>query len=178
MKSIYRSFVCSSKELKSVKNLVLVSLLLSMKLILNMFTVQFTQYLHLSFNFLVDGVIGVFFGPAIGGLCGGMSDIINYVTNPTGPFFPGFTLSAVITGIIYGIGFYKKDVTMLRCFLVELSVCIIINLLLTTLWLSMLYGNSFFALLPVRVFKNILTLPINTMLLYVVLTSVKRIKVN
>ena len=41
-------------------------------------------------------------------------------------------------------------------------------MLLGTLWLSVLYGKGFLALLPMRVLKNLIMWPVNSMLFYTI----------
>lgn len=176
MKNFYDSVLCSSKELKNVRNLVTVGLLIAIKLVLALFSIQLTPFLKVSFSFLASGAIGFLFGPVVGAISGGVSDIINYVAHPTGPFFPGFTLSAMITGALYGIILYKKEVTIKRCILVEVIMMIFINILLNTFWLNILYGKAFFAILPIRFVKSIVSIPINVIMLHIVLKTVERIK--
>ena len=176
MKNLYNLVLCSSKELKSVKNLVIASLLITMKLILDLFTIQLNQALHLSFEFLPFASLSMLFGPVAGAMSGGLSDIINYIINPKGAFFPGFTISAMVSGIIYGIAFYKKEISVKRCIFAEIAIVVIVDILLNTLWLSLLYGKGFFVLLPMRIIKNVVMIPINVAMMYFVLKLVDRIK--
>lgn len=176
MKNLYNLVLCSSKELKSVKNLVIASLLITMKLILDLFTIQLNQALHLSFEFLPFAALGMLFGPVAGAMSGGLSDIINYIINPKGAFFPGFTISAMVSGIIYGIAFYKKEISVKRCIFAEIAIVVIVDILLNTLWLSLLYGKGFFILLPMRIIKNVVMIPINVTMMYFVLKLVDKIK--
>ena len=176
MKNFYNLVLCSSKELKSVKNLAVASLLITMKLILDLFTIQLNQALHLSFEFLPFASLNMLFGPVTGAMCGALSDIINYIMNPKGAFFPGFTISAMVSGIIYGIAFYKKKVTIARCIVAEIAIVVIVDLLLNTFWLSLLYGKGFFVLLPMRVVKNFAMAPINVAMMYFVLKLVDKVK--
>lgn len=81
------------------------------------------------------------------------TDILKYLVKPTGAFFPGWTLSAMAAGVIYGCFFYKKPLSLVRVFVAELTVSIICNMLLGTLWLQIMYGKAFFAILPARVIK-------------------------
>lgn len=175
MKNFYNLVLCSSKELKSVKNLAVASLLITMKLILDLFTIQFNQALHLSFEFLPFASLSMLFAVA-GAMSGGLSDIINYIMNPKGAFFPGFTISAMVSGIIYGIAFYKKEISIKRCIFAEIAIVVIVDLLLNTFWLSLLYGKGFFVLLPMRIIKNTVMIPINVAMMYFVLKLVDRIK--
>ena len=116
------------------------------------------------------------FGPVTGAMAVGVSDIINYIANPKGAFFPGFTISAMVSGIIYGLSFYKKKVSLKRCIIAKIAIVLIVDILLNTLWLSILYGKGFFVLLPMRIVKNVVMIPINVAMMYFVLKLVDRIK--
>lgn len=178
MRNFYNLVLSSSKELKNARNLAVVGLLIAIKLILELFSIQLTPFLKISFGFLASGAIGLLFGPIVGAMSGGLSDIINYVAHPTGPFFIGFTLSAMITGALYGIVLYKKEVTIKRCIIIEVIVMIFINVLLNTFFLNMLYGKAFFAILPARIIKSIIAIPINVIMLQFVLKIVEKIEKN
>jgi hypothetical protein len=41
-------------------------------------------------------------------------------------------------------------------------------MLLGTYWLTVMYGKGFFAILPMRVFKNLIMWPINSMIFYTI----------
>lgn len=59
--------------------------------------------LRLSFGEIPIILAGVLFGPAGGALTGLASDLIGYIINSHGgAFFPGFTLSAALTGFLPG----------------------------------------------------------------------------
>ena len=49
---------------------------------------------------------------------------------PTGGFFPGFTLVAMLAGVIYGSFYYKKPLTLWRVFAAHLAVSLVCNVLL------------------------------------------------
>lgn len=178
MRNFYELVLCSSKELKSVRSLVTAGLLITLKLILDLFTIQITPALHLSFEFLASATMSMLFGPVVGAMCGGLSDIVNYIINPKGVFFPGFMISSIVLGLIYGLSFYKKNITITRCIIAEVAVILIVNILLNTYWLSLLYGKSFNILLPVRIVKNLAMIPINVTFMYFILNLVNKIKKN
>lgn len=178
MKKIYDLFSNSSKELKNVLCLVTVGLLLAVKWALGLVSIQITQFLKLSFEFLVMTIIGLLYGPTVGALSGGLSDIINYISNPRGPYFPGFTVSAIVGGILYGIILYRKKVTIKRCIIANITVVIIVDIVLNTIFLTMLYGYSMIAILPLRIAKNLLLVPINVVMMNFVLKLVEKIKLK
>lgn len=175
MKNFCEVFLCSSKELKNVKNLVTVGLLITMGIVLNLFTIPITPFMRLSLGFIVAAVIGMLFGPFVGGMSGGLSDIINYLIMPSGPYFPGLTLSGILAGVLYGIALYNKRITIVRCTAIICIITITIEILLNTYWLSLLYGKSFLVLFPLRAIKDAIMIPIKVGLMYFMLNLVKKI---
>ena len=51
-------------------------------------------------------LIGMFFGPLAGGISGLVADLVGATVFPQGAFFPGFTISSMLWGIIPGV-FYS-----------------------------------------------------------------------
>ena len=175
MKNYYELFLCSSKELKKVRNLVIAGLLMSIGFVLHFFTIPITPVMRLSLGFLVDSLLGMLFGPVVAGMCGGISDIVNYMSMPTGPYFPGFTISGILGGIIYGIGLYDKKVTVIRCTIVTLIITVVVDIFLNTYWLYLLYSKGFFMLLPLRAVTNLMMIPIRVAMMYFFLSLIRRL---
>ena len=168
MKNLKKIFADSFEELKNVRALSMTAMLLAIAVVLGFYTLQVTEFLKIGFAFLADEMTGMLFGPAVGGLMGAAADILKYIVKPTGPFFPGFTISGAVSGIIYGIVLYKKPVTLKRIALANGLVTVFVNIGLNTLWLQILYGKAFFAILPARALKEIVMYPICVALFYTV----------
>jgi ECF transporter S component (folate family) len=92
------------------------------------------------------------YGPFYGGVMLAISDIIGYLTYPGGggPFFPGYTLTALLTGIVFGLFLYTDKLTILRIVLAAAIVCFVFNVGLNSLWLYILYGKGTLVTLPYR----------------------------
>ena len=69
---------------------------------------------------------------------------------PTGPYFPGMTITALLTGIVWGVFLHKK-VTLPRTILATAVNNFIFSMVLNSFWISMLYGSPFAGILQVRV---------------------------
>ena len=162
-------FLFSYRELRKVGTITTVAMFTAISIILGAFTVPIGNFLKIGFSSLTTVGIGFLFGPIVGGIFGAVTDVVKYMIKPSGPFFPGFTIGAIIAGFIYGSLLYKKPVSIKRILIAEISVSIICNMLLGTLWLNMLYGKAFMAILPMRVVKNIVLLPVNTFMAYTLL---------
>ena len=166
----------AAAEVKNVRSLTGAALVSAMGPILAMMTIIVNQYLQIGFSSLVHAVNGMMFGPVLAGLAGGVSDIIKFIIKPTGPFFPGFTLNEILTGVIYGLFFYKREIKLRDIMIARVLVTVGINLLLTPLWLSVMYGKAFTFMVPARLIKNIVMLPIDVFLLHTVLNFTKKVK--
>ena len=139
---------------------------MAISVVLGYFTLVLGDYIKIGFSGIAAQFVYYLFGPVVGGVFGGALDLLKYLIKPTGAFFPGFTLGAMVAGVLYGCILYKRPLTIRRVLVAELTVAIICNMLLGTLWLSMLYGKGFLVLLPMRVFKNLVMWPVNSILFY------------
>lgn len=158
----------------NVRAITTCGMLLAVSVVLGFFKVPVTEIIELRFAFLPIACIGMLFGPVVGAETGMLSDILGYIVKPTGPFFPGFTISAIAQGIIYGLFFYKKEITVRRIILAQLTDTIIVSLILNPIWLSILYGNGFIAVFTGRLIKTAVMFPINTVLLAAILKPARK----
>ncbi len=177
MNSVSFTIKESTKELKKLSSLTGTALLMAIKAIIAEFTIAVSNLLEIGFSGVVPGICGLYYGPVLSGLAGICADTIEYLLRPSGPYFPGFALNEFVAGFLFGCFFYKqKNITWKRILCAQLSVSIINNLILTPLWLSMLYGNTFYAIWIGRIMIQILRFPIDFALLFVVIRTVSRIR--
>lgn len=168
---IFKTLKESSQELKKLNALITSSLLLAICVVLGLLgTVMIGQFIRISFNYLPIALGSMLFGPVAGSILGALSDILNFILAPKGPFYPGFTVNAIVTGLVYGFGLYRKRATLSRIIIIKVILVLGVDILLSTYWLSDLYGQAFLALLPMRALKSIIMLPIDVAMLYFVLT--------
>lgn len=177
MKKLKTSFTDSFHELRDLKALVMAAMLLALAVVLGFYRLQLTEYIRIGFDFIAKEMAGMLFGPVVGMAVGGLSDILSYIIKPVGGFFPGFTISAMVAGAIYGTILYKRPVSLKRIIVANSIVTVLVNLLLNTVWLSVLYGDAFLALLPARAVKQLIMLPIEVVLFYVCAKMLSRTKV-
>lgn len=176
MKKIKQVILDSLQELTVTKHVVLCGLFAALAVVLGMAaTISIGPYVRIGFSGLPNRIVEFLFGPVTGCLFGGALDILKFILNPTGPYFFGFTLNAMLSGMIYGIFLYRRPLSIKGIIAAELSVKIFVNCMLNTLWLSMLYGEAFSVLFPVRVIKNAVMLPIDCFILFISLTYVRKL---
>ncbi len=166
MKKLATLFTDSYLEFRNVRTITTMAMFAAVSVVLGYFTIQIGDYIKIGFSSISNQFVYYLFGPVAGAVFGGALDILKYLIKPTGAFFPGFTVSAMVGGIFYGSFFYKRPLRLWRVFAAELTVSVVCNMLLGTLWLSMLHGKGFLVLLPMRVFKNLVMWPVNSVLFY------------
>lgn len=177
MRKCKNLFKDSLHELKDAKALAITAMLLAIAVVLGFYSLQLTDYIKIGFAFLADELTGMLFGPVAGGLMGAIADLVKYVVRPTGPFFPGFTISGLVSGLLYGMVLYKRPLSLKRVILANGLVTLVVNTCLNTYWLTLLYGNAFFAILPARIVKELTMLPISVILFYTVAKVLARANV-
>lgn len=153
-------------KLRDIRVLTTAAMLVAISIVLGFFKIPITQLIEIRFSFLANAMAGALFGPFVGGLVGALSDLGGYLIKPTGPYFPGFTLTAAVGGVIAGLTLYGHKPSLIRCFFCEFLRMIIANILLNGIFLSMLYGRGFVAVVTSRILKQLVMLPVQTLMLF------------
>lgn len=146
--------------MSKTKTIAFVGLLVSMEIIFTRFLSFQTPIIRIGFGFIPIAFSAVLFGPVIGGITAVLADVIGMMIFPKGPYFPGFTLSAFLTGAAYGLFLFRKPVKIANIAKSVILITIFVDLGLNTLWLSMITGDAAAALLIPRIYKSAIMLPI------------------
>ena len=144
MEQMKAQFKDSWQELKHLKTIVVTAMFIAIGVVLGFFfTIQVTDFLKIGFSFIANEMTALLFGPVVGGIMGGVTDIIKFVLKPTGAYFFGFTFNAILGAVIYGMILYHRPISLKRILIAKIIVAIIVNLLLGTYWLHIMYGKAF-----------------------------------
>lgn len=135
--------------------------------------------LGLSLTYLFFSIIACIYGPVAGLTIGLFSDILGFILFPDGQsFFLGYTIDAMLAGFTYGIFFYKTKITFAKCLYARLIVNLFINVILGSMWWSIINSFTFDAYvtytLVISLPKNLIYLLPQAILLFLVLKAVSR----
>lgn len=168
-------FSQSAKELKNTRVMVTCAMLLAVEVVINATVyLPIGDFLRISFGYLAVAACGYLFGAVPAMLIAALSDVLVFMFHSTGAFFPGLTLNAALVGLVYGLAFYQmEDITWPRILLAQGIIAVFLHILLNTLWLSILLGKGYLALLPLRVLKNAVQYLIDVPALYLLLRFLK-----
>ena len=165
----------SLREFRSIRVVAFCGVMCALAVILRaVATISLGPYLRIGLSGFPNQVVDYLFGPAAGALFSGALEVIKFMIKPEGVYFPGFTLSAVLAGVIYGTILYRRPLTVTRVFVAHLLVKLIVNLGCNTLWLVILYKKAVWAIFPSRAMTNLICLPGDVLVTYLLLKTVER----
>ena len=136
----------------TTRTLTTLALLTAMEIVLSRFLSLNTWNMKIGFNFIPVVIAAILYGPIGAGITGALGDFIGALLFPIGAYFPGFTLTAFLTGCVYGLFLYQKQ-GWLQVTASVLINQLILSLLLNTLWISVLYGSPYGPLLATRLIQ-------------------------
>ncbi len=145
------------KKQKILFKLVLSAILCAVSVVLSRFLSFNVWNLSVGISFLPIMLAALVCGPLWGGVCGGLADLIGALLFPFGTYFPGFTAVAFLSGVIFGlIGTIDRKtknpvMQILLLAVIILAKELFCTLALNTLWISILYGTAYEAVLITRV---------------------------
>ena len=149
-----------------------VSMLLAMSIVISFVgSVRLTETLKIGLGYLITALLGMLYGPFTAAIAAGAGDIIKYLLKPDGAYFFGFTLTAMLGGMVYGCFLYREKCTIFRAIASKSLISLLLNCCLNTFWISLLYGMP----LGPRVIKNVVALPFEIILLYIVLNGMSKV---
>ena len=146
----------------------------ALSVVLGYYSFKITPNLKIGFGSIPNMLVDYLFGPVVGGLFGGAMDVIKFMLKPDGGFMPGFTFNAMLAAFIYGLFFYKKNLSLPRILTAKLVVIVLCNIVLGTYWLTLLNGKGFLAILPARAIKNLIQWPVDSLIFFLVAKTLEQ----
>ena len=150
-----------SKNEKHLFSLVLTAIFTALTVVLSRFFSVNIWNMSIGFSFVSIMLCGMLLGPFWGGVCGALADFIGAILFPFGPYFPGFTATAFLSGTIYGL--VGKAAKRGKLFWVMASLLLaakelVCSLILNSMFIKILYGGDFFAIAASRLPLSLVSL--------------------
>ena len=136
----------------STKTLSTLALLIALEIILSRFLSLSAWNTKIGFSFVPVAAAAILFGPLSAGIVAALADLLGALLFPIGPYFPGFTLTAFLTGLVFGL-FLHNSQSFLRILAAVLINQLLLSLLLNSYWISLLYGSPYAPLLVTRLLQ-------------------------
>lgn len=166
----------SMKKSFTTRNIVAMGLMAALYAALYAMKIPIAVESRVSLTFIPVAVSGYLMGIPAGILVGGIGDLLSCLLFPSGPYYPGFTVSSMLVGAIYGVFFMGKREKNIRMRVIGATVVItvLVNMLINTLWLSQLYEKAYFVFLISRSIKNLIVFPFQTIVTIMLIDTLDR----
>lgn len=175
-----------------VRTITMSAMFIAMGVILSFVKIPLSNVTEITLTGLPIAAGAYMFGPGIGFVIGALVDLCGFFAAPKGMYFPGFTLSTGLIGMIYGLILYRKwwqkkegsaDLLqtgskglLIRVILAHFLKTLLISLCLNILWLSMYFGMDFKTVFLLSLPKELINFPIEVFLIYSVVSLLMKLQ--
>lgn len=159
----------AARELKNPRVITLAGLVCAFSILLESMPIYLMgPTLKIYFSFLFVAMGAWVCGPVVAMLGGAITDTVGFLLAGYGePYFPGYLVTALLSGLVYGCFLYRQKPTLLRLLLTKAVVNFGLNVALGCVWKAMLYGKTYYYYFVAGLWKNAVLLPIETALLVI-----------
>ena len=155
------------------KMLVMAGILIALHIVLSRFFSINAWNIKIGFAFVPVFIGAFFYGPFFGGVVGALGDFLGAILFPIGAYFPGFTATCFLSGMVMGTLLHKEQGTGRVALAVAIDQ-LLLSLLLNSLWISILYGSPYLPLLATRAVQCLIMIPV----MYLTITAMVKLLKN
>ena len=149
----------------NTKKLIVSAQLLALDVVLTRLLAVNTPVMKIGFGFAAVALCAVLYGPWWAALTAALGDLVGALLFPTGAFFPGFTLTAACTGLIFGLCLYRRDKSFVWPILAATLNVLLVSYLANTAMITYISGSPYTTLLKARAVQLAVMLPVQIVVL-------------
>ena len=149
-----------SDPVLNTKKLIVSAQLLALDVVLARLLAINTPVMKIGLGFAAVALCAILYGPWWAALVAALGDLVGALLFPTGAFFPGFTLTAACTGLLYGLCLYRRDRSLLWPVLAAVLNVVLVSYLANTAMISYISGTPYTTLLKARAVQLAVMLPV------------------
>ena len=163
-------------EFKHRRMLLFAALMIALRVALKSVSIPLAANLRINIAFFINAYGAMVFGPVVAVAAAAVSDTLGCLLFPSGPYFFPFILTEIAGSLIFALFLYRTKVTVLRVTLSRFCIDFFVNIVLNTpiMWLyyQMVLGKNYAIFDAMRVVKNLVMFPIESVLLVLFLQVV------
>lgn len=151
---------------KRMQIMLRLALLIALEVVLSRWLSFNAAQYKIGFAFVPLAIAGVLYGPLGGMAVGGVADLLGATLFPSGLFHPGFTLSTVLRGLMFGLCLKGSGIESSKR--IAFAVCfnaVVFSLGLNTFWIHQIYGTPYLVLLGGRAIQELILVPVQFIVL-------------
>ena len=156
-------------ELKDVRMLLFAAICVALRVALKSVSIPIAPSLNIGVGFFVNAFGSMVYGPVVAALSGAVSDTLGALLFPKGVYFFPFIFTEMAGSVVFALFFYRARVTVNRVILSRMAIDLGVNIILQTpiMWLyyQMILGKNYALFDVMRIVKNTVLFPIESVLL-------------
>ena len=157
-------------EVKNIRTLAVMAMLLAASVVIGAYArIPVGQNLYIMFDFLPNALAAAIGGPILALIFGFAGDIISYLMNPFGAYFPGYTLSLMLVMLVFSLFFYRRKISVWRIIVSKLIYNAFINVLLGSVWSAVQFDKGYIYYFWSSLTKNSIMISLEVAMMMVVL---------
>ena len=155
---------------KIVRKIAYGALLLALDVLLTRVLAINTPVMKIGLGFIAVALSGALFGPVWAGILAAMGDVLGSFLFPTGAYFPLFTVTAALTGVLFGL--LLKKYTVKRAVIAAVVNSVIISYFMNSYLISMISGTTYREMLVARALQLAVMLVLQITVLTTILPKI------
>ena len=162
----------AAQELRNTRSLVFASFIIILRIVVKAFRIPLAAGLSITFDCYVNSLGSLIYGPVVGLCVGAVSDTLGYLIFPSGLYFFPFIFVEMLSSFIFGLFFWKKQMSVTRVLAAKFTVNLVCNIILTSLFTKWMYqffsdpkAETYNIINLVRVVKNLVMFPVESVLI-------------
>ncbi|KAF5074881.1 ECF transporter, substrate-specific component [anaerobic digester metagenome] len=133
----------NKRQVSRVREIVFMGIMIALDVLAVRFLSVETPVMRVGLGFLANIIAGMYLGPARAGIVGLLADLVGFFMFPKGTFFPGFTISAAVNGILAGYFLEGRKSANFKWFVsYAILSTLLVDTLMNTIWLVMMLHNG------------------------------------
>ena len=165
-------WLAAAAELKNTKSIVFASMIVVLRIVVKAFRIPLAAGLSITFDCYVNSLGSLIYGPVVGLCVGAVSDTLGYIIFPSGVYFFPFIFVEMLSSFIFGLFFWKRQITVQKVLAAKFTVNLVCNIILTSLFTKWMYqffsdpkAETYNIINLVRVVKNLVMFPVESVLI-------------
>lgn len=167
----------AAANLKDVRMVALAAMIVALRALCKMLEIPIAPGLNINVAALFNSVGAMVYGPVVGVVGAIVSDPLGYLLHPDGPYFLPFMLTDMSSSFIFGLFFWRRQLTVSRTMTAKFTVNMVSNVILTSAimkWYYLIFygvekAEAYNLINLTRIVKNLVMFPIEAILIAVVL---------
>lgn len=161
-------------ELKNPRSLVFAALILALRIAVKPLSIHIAGDLTEGIGFIVNAFGSMVYGPVVALLSGALSDTLGFLVFPSGVYFPAYMITEMAGSFVFALFLYRAEISIPRLILCRFCICFFVNVLMAYpihVWYYSVALGKDYSIAWIRIVKNIVMFPIESVILAVVFKS-------